>query len=317
MSRYVLITPAHNEEAFIADTIASVLRQTIRPERWVIVNDGSTDRTGEIIRRLAAGHPFIECLHVARSGGRNFGHKARAFGQGWERVRHLEFEFVGNLDADIVLAEDYFEKVLGEFEKDPMLGLAGGMVESRVGERYESQRVSLDSVAGAVQLFRRRCFEAVGGYRELPHGGIDTAAEVMARMQGWRVRTFPEYRVREQRRTGTAKAHPLVGRYQEGRRMQSLGYGFWFFLFRCAYRVTERPWLVGSAAALCGYLRAKLRGEPVVLPGEVVRYLQAEQRAKMKGLLSRSSGVARFSDRLVADSRVAVVGRGGAVSPER
>lgn len=288
MSRYVLITPAHNEEAFIAETIGSVLRQTVRPMRWVIVNDGSTDRTREVVERHIAGRDFIELVNVERAGGRDFGNKARAFNRGLERVREVDFDFIGNLDADLSLGPGYFEGILHEFAKDDMLGIAGGMVESRIGKRFVSQRVALDSVAGAVQLFRRRCFEAIGGYVELPHGGIDTAAEVMARMKGWRVRTFPEYRVRELRWTGSATGRPLVSRFQEGRRMHSLGYGSVFFLLRCVYRTRERPRLLGSMAAVCGFVAAKLRGEPCVLPPELVRYLRAEQRAKLKALLLRS-----------------------------
>lgn len=312
MSRYVLITPAHNEEAFIGKTIVSVLRQTMRPLRWVIVNDGSTDGTRRVVENLIAGHEFIELVNVERAAGRHFGNKARAFRQGWERVRELDFDYVGNLDADVSFGPDYFQRILGEFERDAKLGIAGGMVESRIGDRFVSQEVAWDSVAGAVQLFRRRCFEDVGGYLELPHGGMDTAAEVTARMKGWRVRTFPAYRVQEHRRTGSATGAPLRARFEEGRRMHSLGYGFLFFLLRCAFRVKERPRLVGSMAALWGFLAAKARREPLAVGPEVVRYLRAEQRGKLKRLLRSGSagqpaaGVGRFPERAVTSRHQAL-----------
>jgi GT2 family glycosyltransferase len=285
VNRYVIITPAHNEGAFIEKTITSVISQTSRPVKWVIVNDASTDDTRKIVERYTKEQDFIQLMNVQRSTGRHFANKVRAFNQGLAQMRGLDFDYIGNLDADISLEPTYFERILGEFVKDAKLGIAGGMIHSRIDNIYVSQEVALDSVAGAVQLFRRDCFEQVGGYMLLPYGGIDTAAEVTARMKGWRVRTFPECRVLEHRRTGSATARPLASRVKEGRRMQSLGYGVLFFLLRCVYRVKEQPLLLGSCAALWGYLTAKLGGEPVILPPEVVCYLRAEHRTKLKRLL--------------------------------
>ena len=141
------------------------------------------------------------------------------------------------------------------------------MVSSCIDGRFVSQDVSLDSVAGAVQLFRRECFEDIGGYLALPMGGIDAAAEIMARQCGWKVRTFPDFRVLEHRRTGTATANPLVARIREGRRLHSLGYGFMFFLMRCVRRSMEQPRVVGSLAALYGYLW-RCQARPDCLAGE-------------------------------------------------
>lgn len=284
MANYVVITPAHNEAAFIEKTITSVIAQTLRPLRWVVVNDASTDGTRETVQSYATRHGFIRLVNVERGPGRHFGNKVHAFNRGLEEVRDIGFDYVCNLDADVSFESTYFECILHEFEKERRLGIAGGEVHTCMGERYVPQKVALDSVAGAVQFFRRECFEQVGGYRTLPEGGIDAAAEVTARMKGWRVRTFPELRVLEHRRTGWA-ARPLAARVKEGRRMHSLGYGFLFFALRCIYRVPEPPWLMGSAAAVFGFLASRLAGEPLALPPEVVRFLRAEQRDKIKRLL--------------------------------
>jgi biofilm PGA synthesis N-glycosyltransferase PgaC len=284
MRRYVLVTPAHNEEAFIERTIVSVIRQTVRPAKWVIVNDGSTDRTREIVEHCIAGHEFIELLNLERPPGRHFGHKARAFNLGCRHLSTVDYNFIGNLDADVSLEPTYYEQLLEEFDRDPNLGIAGGMVHSLYGNSYVSQNVALDSVAGAVQLFRRGCFCAAGGYLELPYGGIDTAAEVMARMRGWRVRTFPQLRVLEHRRTDFVNASLVASCINEGRRMHSLGYGFVFFLLRALYRANERPRFLKGVALLWGFCSAKLWREPVVLPAHVVCYLRAEQKAKIKSL---------------------------------
>lgn len=127
MTQYVLITPAHNEEAFIAKTIESVIAQTVRPLRWVIVNDASTDSTGEIVGNYARRHSFLRLVNVARPSGRHFGNKVRAFNRGLEELEGLTFDFIGNLDADISFEPDYMENILRELEGDPTLGIAGGI----------------------------------------------------------------------------------------------------------------------------------------------------------------------------------------------
>ena len=280
MGRYVLVTPAHNEELFIVKTIESMVAQAVKPVAWIVVNDGSTDSTARLVEKYKARHSFIKLINVERSGDRNFGNKVHAFNQGLEQARHFEHDFIGNLDADISFESDYFQRLLAEFQKDPALGLAGGMVASYIDGVFVRQEVSLDSVAGAVQLFRRSCFEQMGGYVALPLGGIDAAAEIMARMKGWKVRTVPELSVLEHRRTGSAKASPLGNRVREGRRLYSLGYDWRFFSLRCVYRSMERPRIIGSGAAIVGFLLGMLRQEPIVLAPEVVRFLRTEQRQK-------------------------------------
>jgi glycosyltransferase involved in cell wall biosynthesis len=279
---FVIITPAHNEEIFIEETLRSMLRQTLRPLRWVIVNDGSTDRTRDIVATYAAQHDFIRLVDRQRQGERHFGNKAHAFNLGLSNCDITEFEFIGNLDADISLESDYFEKVLKEFEQNSKLGIAGGMVRTRIGDQFISQDVALDSVAGAVQLFRRQCFEQIGGYRPLPLGGIDSAAEITARMNGWTVRTFPDLCVLENRRTGTATAPPLVSRVKEGQRYHSLGYGFLFLCLRCLYRSMDRPRILGSMAIFVGYVRGLMKRSPILMPPDTVRYLRDEQQAKLR-----------------------------------
>ncbi len=278
---FVIVTPAHNEEALIEQTIESMIGQSVRPLEWIIVNDNSTDRTRDIIRQYVKRHDFLHLVDLQRTGTRHFGNKVRAFNAGLASVQSLDYLYVGNLDADISLEPTYFQEVLREFEVDPQLGIAGGMVSTRIGNRFVSQDVALDSVAGAVQLFRRVCFEDIGGYLALPEGGVDSAAEIMARMKGWKVRTIPSLRVREHRRTGTATALPIMSKVKEGQRLRSLGYGFLFLCVRCGYRLNTQHKVIGSVATLLGYMQRMLVGSPAVLPPDVVRYLRAEQRRKL------------------------------------
>jgi len=289
MIRYVLITPAHNEEAFIGETLRAVAAQTVLPVRWVVVNDASTDGTREIVERYAREHAFIHLINVERSSGRHFGNKVRAFNRGLEALRGVDYEYIGNLDADISFDAGYVASILSELERDPSLGIAGGMVQTRFRDGFRSQEVALDSVAGAVQMFRRACFEQVGGYMVLPHGGIDAAAEITARMHGWKTRTFDQYRVTEHRRTGSATDRPLAARVTEGRRQHSLGYSFPFFVARRIYRALEPPMILSSAAALFGFVASMLKRAPVALPKETVRFLRAEQRRKLARLVGIGS----------------------------
>src|SRR5688572_10752552 len=282
-NKYSIITPAHNEEAYLERTIRSVISQHIRRVRWVIVNDNSNDNTPKIVARFARSHPFIQLVNMARPAGRHFGNKVRAFNRGLIEICASECDYIGNLDADVSFDPDYYQRVLQEFASDSRLGIAGGMIYTCMGKEYASQNVALDSVAGAVQCFRRECFDEIGGYLALPYGGIDTAAEVTARMKGWKVRTLQELRVLEHRRTGSATAGPLASRIKEGRRMQSLGSGPQFFFLRCIYRANEPPMFLGSCAACWGYIVGRLT-DPVALGPEAVRYLHAEHRGKLKRL---------------------------------
>ena len=285
MSPFVIITPAHNEEAFIARTADSMITQSVQPLKWIVVNDASTDKTSEIITQYSSQHGFIQLLNLERAPGRHFGNKVRAFNAGLERVSGLDYDFIGNLDADISFGPVYFENILQRFLADSNLGLAGGMVHTTVGGEFVSQEVALDSVAGAVQLFRRKCFEQVGGYRPMPNGGIDAAAEIAARMHGWTTRTFAEFPVQEHRMTGSATSSPLIFRVKEGKRMHSLGYSPLFFCVRCLYRILAKPAVIGSGAALYGYFASALGGNPQAVDPEVVNFLRKEQRGKLKRLL--------------------------------
>jgi poly-beta-1,6-N-acetyl-D-glucosamine synthase len=280
--RYVLITPSRNEEAYLADAIESVAAQTIKPARWVIVDDRSTDRTAEIVQHYLPNCGFIRLLRLTGDERRHFGKKATAFNAGLQLLKDVDFSYIGNLDADITLPSTYYETVLHEFDLNPKLGVAGGTVYTKAGNRIVRLDAAQDSVPGAVQLFRKSCFDAIGGqYLPLEWGGIDAAAEIMARMSGWIVQQFPSITAQEQRRTGTAGNGSLIARYNEGVRFHSLGYGTTFYLVRALYKMQYWPWIVGSLVALAGFLIARLGHLPISVPPDVVKYLQSEQKRKL------------------------------------
>jgi biofilm PGA synthesis N-glycosyltransferase PgaC len=289
MGTYVLITPVRDEEEFVRFALDSVVAQTRRPERWVIVDDASRDTTAAVLEQHARGHDFIRIVRIADRGDRNFARKAQAFKRGLEELRDCDYDFIGNLDGDISLASDYYARVLAEFDLDPRLGIAGGIVYTNVAGRFETTDETLDSVGGAVQLFRRPCFEAVGGYPALRRGGIDAAAEITARMRGWRVRKCLDLQVLEHRRTGSAECSPLRARFREGRRFQSLGYDPLFYVARSLYRIANKPMLVGSLAGLAGFLAGSVTRRSIALGPDVVEFLRHEQRAKLRQMMRGSS----------------------------
>lgn len=301
MSKYVLITPARNEELFIRKTISCVLAQTLKPSRWVIVDDGSTDRTAEIVAPYVTNYSFISLLKIQSRAGRSFGKKVAAFNAGLSLLKKVDCAFVGNLDADVSLAPDYYENIIAEFERDSRLGIAGGIVYTKIGRKFISYDSAPDSVGGAIQLFRKKCFDQVGGYLALKYGGVDAAAEIIARMKGWKVKKFPEHLVWEYRRTGSAEEGIVQAKYKEGARFHSLGYSPLFYLLRSAYKLNQRPFVIGSTLALLGFLSAKARRYPVCLPPDAVSYLRSEQAGKLRhilfGSLSKTTSLWRAAHR--------------------
>src|SRR5580658_10196853 len=187
LPRYVLITPARNEAQFIELTLKSVVAQTFRPVKWVIVSDGSTDGTDDMVGRYVVMHPWIELVRMPERRDRNFAGKVHAFNAGYARVKDIDHDVVCSLDGDISFDEDYFSFLLAKLGEDPALGLVGTpFQEERSKQTYDYRFVSIEHVSGACQVFRRECFEQIGGYVAVKGGGIDHIAVVTARMKGWK-----------------------------------------------------------------------------------------------------------------------------------
>jgi glycosyltransferase involved in cell wall biosynthesis len=283
--KYVLITPARNEEAFIRKTIDSVVAQTALPERWVIVDDSSTDRTAEIVESYTKRYPWIEVVRRAQDPDRNFASKAHAVALGLERVNSVQFEIVGNLDADVSFEADYMEFVLQKFAEDPELGIAGTPF-TQDGD-YDSSKDSFEGenyVAGPCQLFRRECFRKIGGYVPNRAGGVDWIAAMTARMKGWKVRSFPEKRFHHHRTLGTAGQGPLRALFSYGEKDYYLGGSPLWELFRVAYRMTKKPVVMGSLALLFGYCWAAVRRMKRAVTPELMHFHRREQMKKLRAI---------------------------------
>ncbi len=283
--KYVLITAARNEESFIKKTLDSVVTQTVLPERWIIVDDGSTDRTAEIVESYAKRHPWIQLLRRPRRLDRNFAGKVQAVTAGLDQARSLEFEIIGNLDADISFERDYMEFLLQRLSEDAELGVAGTPFTQDGG--YDSARDSFEGdnyVAGPCQLFRYRCFQEIGGYVPNPAGGVDWIAVMTARMKGWKVRAFPEKRFHHYRTLGTAGRGALGALFSYGEKDYYLGGSPVWQLFRVAYRMGKKPILLGGLALLLGYVWAALRRVQLAVSPELQRFHRQEQMKKLRAI---------------------------------
>jgi biofilm PGA synthesis N-glycosyltransferase PgaC len=282
---YALITPARNEERFIEKLIQSMVAQTVLPAKWVIVDDGSTDRTPEIVESYVAQYPWIELVCRPQRNDRNFAAKVHSFNEGLTRIQSLQVELIGNLDADISFGPDHFEFLIGKFMDDPELGVAG---TAYTQDGWDSTRDSFEgytSVHGACQLFRIQCFQAIGGYQPSRAGGIDWIAVTTARMKGWKTRNFPERRFHHYRIMGTAERTETGAMFDYGKKDYFLGGSPIWELFRVAYRMTKKPIVVGGLALMLGYSVAALQRVERPVSNDLMRFHRREQMTKLRQIL--------------------------------
>ena len=279
---YILVTPARNEEALIEQTIQSVVCQTHLPVKWVIVDDGSTDATAEIVERYRARHNWIELVQMPRHRDRSFAAKVHAFNAGYETVKQLRYDVVGNMDADVTFDRDYLEFLLARFKEDPTLGVAGTVFRE---EGYSSETQSFEGVnhvAGGCQLFLRQCFEQVGGFLPNKAGGVDWIAVTTARMKGWKTRSFREKFFFHHRKMGTAERSDWDATFSYGEKDYYLGGHPLWELMRVAYRSTKKPYIIGGLALALGYGSALVRRMKRPVSDELMRFHRQEQMVKLK-----------------------------------
>jgi poly-beta-1,6-N-acetyl-D-glucosamine synthase len=286
--RYVLITAAYNEEGYIEKTIQAVVAQSVLPLRWAIVSDGSTDRTDEIVLSYAARYPFIQLVRIQEKHARNFAAQVNAIALGCKSLQALDYRFIANLDADISFEPTYYARLMQKFSEDPDLGLAGGCVCEEKDGVFVSRSGNREySVPHAVQMFRRECFESVGGYLALPYGGPDWHAIVVARMRGWGVKAFADLPVNHHRPTGGAD-RIMRHWFRQGRMDYSLGSYPPFEILKLARRIPSKPFLLGALARLCGFIWCYCLLEKRPVSQEFIDFIRIEQKNAMRSLFLMS-----------------------------
>jgi poly-beta-1,6-N-acetyl-D-glucosamine synthase len=280
--KYVIITPVRDEEKHIEATIKAVAGQTIRPTEWVIVDDGSSDRTGYIIDRYATQLPWISVVHRSNRGFRKSGGGVvEAFYDGYNSLHSLDWDFVVKLDGDLSLPATYFEKCFEHFERDPKLGIGGGEIYHDCGGVQKLEANPKFHVRGATKIYRRTCWEAIGGLLRAP--GWDTIDEVKANMLGWKTYSFAELQIVHHRPTGTADGL-LSDRIKHGVACYVSGYDPLFVVASCISRLIQKPYVAGSAAIFYGFIKGYCVRTPRVNDKQLIKYLRAQQLRRLCGL---------------------------------
>jgi glycosyltransferase involved in cell wall biosynthesis len=288
-----LITPARNEEQFIEQTIQSVINQTRPPQKWVIVSDGSTDRTDEIVRKYLDKYSWIELVRMPERRARHFAAKVGCFNAGFEKLREDAYDIIGNLDADITFDKEYFEFLLQKFAANPKLGVAGTpFVEGKAS--YDFRYASTEHVSGACQLFRRACFTDINGYTPIKGGGIDWVAVTTARMKGWTTRTFVDKVCHHHRPMGTASANKWNASFRLGRQDYYLGgHPLWQF-FRACFQMRNKPYMIGGILLFAGYAWAALSRVQRPVSPELIKFHRGEQLDRLFSMFGKLARVVRY-----------------------
>lgn len=275
---YVLITAARNEGYYIEETIQSIGKQTILPLKWIIINDGSTDNTEDIIHKYLSEFNYIEYEKLDSGANRNFASKVYAINRAANMLIAFPYDYIGILDADITLNESYYEEVLEMFENNSKLGIAGGVLKEYDGIRFVNRIYSPWSVSGGIQLFRRKCYEEIGGLIPLKWGGEDAIAEAAARMHKWEVKSFPDINGYHHRATGTGNDAGILSTcFQRGLQDHFYGVHPIYQIGRCIRRIFVRPFLLGSFLQMLGFIWPYFKKETIDIPREIFEHIRKEQ----------------------------------------
>lgn len=304
--RILIITPAKDEAEYIQKTIASLENQTFRPAMWVIVNDGSSDATGALADEAAAKHDWIKVIHRPSGTQRRVGPGViEAFYVGLESEDTSQFDFVMKMDADIEIKPGYFENLICRFRANPTLGTASGKCWVPVDDELVLERTSDEFSHGVAKLFRRECFEQIGGFvREVMWDGIDCHH---CRMHGWEAVSLddPELRIIHLRLMGSSFKSIYHGRRRWGKGQYFMGTHPLYLLGITAYRMAERPWILGGLSILTGYITAALTKAPRYENPEFRKFLRKWQLAELGRRITgrRNSALVSPTTKQQTDSR--------------
>jgi poly-beta-1,6-N-acetyl-D-glucosamine synthase len=278
--KYCIITPTRDEEKFIRGTIESVLRQTIQPQEWIIVDDGSTDGTASIVDQYVQRHRWIRLLRRVDRGYRATGGGVEPFLAAYPLLTAGDWEFLVNLDGDLTFDQDYFEKCFRYFRQTTVLGIGGGTIYNKVGDKLELERSPAFHVRGATKIYRRSCWDVLGGLS--PGVGWDTVDEIKANHLGWMTRTFDDLRLIHQRPTGDGLGI-WNNAVKDGEADYVVGYHPIFFWLKCLRLMLERPFLLRGLGIAYGFVRGAARRSPRITDEGLRRYLRRQQLQRLVG----------------------------------
>jgi poly-beta-1,6-N-acetyl-D-glucosamine synthase len=275
--RYVIITPVRDEVSYIKHTLLSVIEQTIIPVQWIIVDDGSTDGTGEILNQYSKKYDWITVVHRPNRGSRKSGGGViEAFYDGYAFIKYSNWDFLVKLDGDLSFPSDYFQKCFEHFVQQPKLGIGGGTVCGIINGEWKEESTGDPPfhVRGATKVYRRSCWEKISPLIMAP--GWDTIDEVKANFYGWTTNTFRNLALRQHKATGSADGH-WQNWFKNGLANYNTGYHPIFMIAKCLKRALQKPSSLMSVALWSGYCSGYFRRISQVQESEVIFYLRHQQ----------------------------------------
>jgi poly-beta-1,6-N-acetyl-D-glucosamine synthase len=283
-NKYVVITPAKNESKFIAQTINSMIKQSIKPQQWIIIDDGSSDNTLEIIEEVASKYNWIEVIKNESNEKRAPGAAVvNAFNYGLIKIIN-DYDFIVKLDADLEFDKDYFEKLLKQFEINEKLGIAGGYCVNL----FKGNKIKIDNtpeyhVRGATKMYRKNCFRDIGGL--MKRFGWDGIDEMKAMMLGWETKSFRDIIVFHLRPTGK-ETGLLRYAWRRGKLDHYMGYNPIYLILSCIKNFNKKPYLIFGLSLLAGYIYSYLTHSEQINDRKLILYIKKFQRQRIKFYLN-------------------------------
>jgi len=277
---YYIIIPAHNEEAFLADTLNSILRQSLLPKKVVVVNDNSSDNTEKIIDEFLTLSPIFQKINRKSTSDHMPGSKVvKAFNQGLSNVDKA-YDFIVKLDADCILPDNYFEHIAYVFKGNPKVGIAGGFAyeQETDGSWKRNHPMHLDHVRGAFKAYTKSCFEAIGGLKSAM--GWDTVDELLARYHDYEIHTNAKLHVKHLRPTG--KAYNQKARLLQGKAMYTMRYGYWISFIASIKMAIKQRNTNAFFDNMEGYVTAGRNNEPFLVTEEEGVFIRKFRWKKMR-----------------------------------
>ncbi len=295
--RYALITPCRDEAGYLQTTIDTVAAQTVLPAKWVIVDDGSTDATPQILARAAEQYPFICVIRRQDRGQRAVGPGViEAFYDGLNAIDLDDYDYICKFDGDLEMPRRYFQRIMERFEADPWLGTLSGKLYVRYGGKEVEERCGDENSVGPAKFYRVSCFRDIGGFvRQVSWDGIDGH---MCRMRGWIARSThdDQLRIIHLRRMGSSQQSFWTGRVRWGRGKYFMGSAPYYVLAVSFYRMVERPYIISGVGIFWGYLRAMFDGHSRIGDRDYLRHFRRYELRSL--LLGKRRTMNAYHDRI-------------------
>lgn len=279
MNKYVIIAPVRNEEEYIERTILSVVNQTIRPAEFIIVNDGSTDRTRKIIERFLPSNPWMHIMDRPPKEHSPGGGVVNAFYEGYNNIQTSDWDFVIKLDGDLEFENDYFEFLLKKFEEDPKLGMASGTTYLLKHGKLVMDIMPDDHVRGPAKMYKRACWDEIGGLPSVL--GWDTLDELKAQVMGWKTRSYKDLVLIHYKPIGYKQKKIVKREVKAGERQHYLGYLPAFAITRGFYRMLQKPYFIAGLLNIYGFIKAEIDGSDQITDTDIKRHLRKKQKERL------------------------------------